>query len=188
MDKRKGIRSDFSGITIGSMTILNPTNEMGSSGRFFIGVCKCGKKAKVSSRSIRRSMNDDYNLSCRKCIYSDRKVGMSPDDIAFNNLYSMYKSGAVRTRSIEFNLSVDFFRKITKEYCYYCGSEPKQICYNSIRTGKYIYNGIDRVNPKLGYIESNCLPACGDCNIMKQSMQYDEFISKIKQIYLNICD
>lgn len=83
-----------------------------------------------------------------------------------------------------FELSEEEFRQLTKQKCYYCGDSPSQICkIKPNDTDDYIYNGIDRLNSKKGYIKGNVVPRCGMCNKMKLDFGFGDFLSKIKHIY-----
>lgn len=41
---------------------------------------------------------------------------------------------------------------------------------------------IDKVNPKLGYVEGNIVMCCRIFNAMKQNLNYDEFMNHCKEI------
>lgn len=168
----------FEGAQIGSLKILSFANKQGSSGSIWNAICLCGNKREISSKEINRGVIRKYNLSCGACEFADRKVNVSDDESAFFNLYSMYK-GSAQKRNIEFNLSKKYFLEITSQNCHYCNIKPKQICYNYTRKGKYFYNGIDRLNPEIGYLIQNCVPSCGSCNLMKQSMTFEQFIERV---------
>lgn len=105
----------------------------------------------------------------------------------FNHLYHRYKVGAKHSKRI-FNLTKKQFRKLTSSICFYCGISPYRLC-NIKQKGKfisrepYLYNGIDRINSKEGYIISNCVPCCFTCNRMKNTFDSDIFMKKVKEIY-----
>ena len=44
-------------------------------------------------------------------------------------------------------------------------------------------NGIDRVDPKIGYILSNCVSCCKDCNSIKFAQNLTEFKQMVSDIY-----
>lgn len=186
MDRRKGIKSDFSNLVVGFITINSFTGVHGKSGSEWNGNCLCGVDVVISSRTIRRAIKDNYTISCGKCDNATRQVNLTPNEIAFNNLYSMYVSSA-KTRDYDFSLTKDEFKSITQGNCFYCGIAPYQIAKNTaknkINQGYYIYNGIDRKDVNFGYVKGNCVSACGVCNIMKQSMTVDEFIKQINTIH-----
>ena len=51
--------------------------------------------------------------------------------------------------------------------------------------GDFIYNGIDRLDNKLGYEEENCVPCCYLCNRMKWSITEKDFLAQISKIFKN---
>lgn len=153
---------------------------------------KCNSKYSIKYRGKEKS-----NRLCRKCaskIASAHVIGKeSPNRLphgvaAFNSLYGAYKRNAIKYRNVSFELSKERFKELTKKSCHYCGSEPSSIrnC-DALRSkgkssGDYIYNGIDRINSSIGYVEGNIVTCCGRCNMMKNNMSIDDFFSHIKKI------
>ena len=107
-------------------------------------------------------------------------------EAGFNALFKSYMVSA-KERKRDFTLTKDEFRKLTISKCYYCGTEPNQLFGANRSNGKYKYNGIDRKDNNRGYIKENCVPCCGNCNICKGKMDYEDFILlslKIAQRFL----
>lgn len=100
----------------------------------------------------------------------------------FNLLYNGYKTHA-RSRNLEFNLTKEEFRILTKGNCNYCNIEPSSIKTRKRCNGSYIYNGVDRKDNSIGYILENCTPCCGTCNSMKSNLSLEDFKNKIISIY-----
>lgn len=99
-----------------------------------------------------------------------RKARMQGDDSRFiaSQVHYKYKAGAIK-RNLEFNLTVEYFEKHFRVNCHYCGDKLKNV-------------GFDRVKNNKGYIESNVVPCCFCCNIMKRAQSKDDFIYKCQQI------
>ncbi len=72
-----------------------------------------------------------------------------------------------------FTLSLEEFTVLTAQRCFYC-SEFSTEKENT---------GLDRVNNDIGYILTNVVPCCFDCNIMKAGLTIEEFKRKIQLIY-----
>lgn len=89
--------------------------------------------------------------------------------------YIRYITDAKR-RGREFKLSLEEFKNITNQVCFYCGK------FSSDKD----FVGIDRINNNVGYILSNSRPCCDRCNYMKQEYSTEEFLSKIKEIIINL--
>ncbi len=104
-------------------------------------------------------------------------------EAAFNKLFLVYKRNAKRYKR-DFELSKEEFRELTKQNCFYCGTEPI-IGYNADRRshGKYLYNGVDRYDNSKGYTVDNAVPCCKICNTMKSNLDVDAFRNHIKKIY-----
>lgn len=153
--------------------------------------CKiCGSR----NRWIRNNhLKRDRTISCG-CSQRDsskwksigpKKMGwrLEPGEAAFNDLYYQYKRTALQ-RNLDFSLSEQIFRDLTKQNCYYCGREPHRIKKGQGKTsGDYIYNGIDRVDNSLGYTKTNVVSCCFDCNSAKNCLSTEEFLQLIENIY-----
>lgn len=135
--------------------------------------CDCGSSPRYISGTSLRAGNATSCGCNRKLEYGKA---------AFNALYSKYKRRAISERNLNFLLSENEFEFLTSQSCYYCGVKPYQK-YSSSNNGDYIYNGIDRLNPQIGYEINNCVTACGDCNFAKQSLTHDEFLNLVERIY-----
>ncbi len=86
-------------------------------------------------------------------------------------------------RDLDFEISMDDFRKLSQQKCNYCGDAP-----NSTRKTQgdfIIINGIDRIDNKFGYTLNNCVPCCSFCNYAKRNFSKEMFYDKINKIYNN---
>lgn len=78
---------------------------------------------------------------------------------ALTLLYHKYKTRARRIKK-SFELTRIQFEKLTSSKCSYCGSPPSYL-FSGRHKGKpaskkpYVYNGIDRVDSKKGYVMLN---------------------------------
>jgi hypothetical protein len=92
-----------------------------------------------------------------------------PDgEASFNEIYGVYKSRAGK-KGFAFELTKEQFKEITSQDCFYCGKAPSHISHPGRYPGNYLYNSIDREDNSRGYILGNCIPACGDCNKMRNT-------------------
>lgn len=106
------------------------------------------------------------------------------------HLYAVYRTTA-RDRSLEFNLTLEEFRVLTSKECTYCGVSPTKTetprkLTNGTDWSDYNWNGIDRVDNKVGYIPSNCVPCCSVCNLAKRELTVQEFVAHIMRIAAHI--
>lgn len=109
-------------------------------------------------------------------------------ECAFNKLVRDLKGRANKRRWV-FNLTNERIRELTSSNCKYCGCEPSQIKNMGVKqniNGDYIYNGLDRVDSNLGYIEGNVVPCCKVCNYAKRKMSLFEFVNWINRVHNNL--
>lgn len=88
-----------------------------------------------------------------------------------SHVYSNYKSGAIR-RGFDFSLTKDEVRHIASSNCHYCGANPPAKGWN----------GIDRVDSSIGYLEWNIVPCCTLCNRMKSDLPLDIWLEHINRV------
>jgi len=84
--------------------------------------------------------------------------------------FNIYKESA-KNRNIGFDLSFDDFIEYWNKPCEYCG-----VFIDTI--------GIDRTDNSNGYISSNIMSCCADCNLTKNNSSYIEWINYIKQVVI----
>ena len=78
--------------------------------------------------------------------------------------YASYKKRAEEKFPGQAFLTKDEFHMLSNLECHYCGKEAP--------------NGIDRIDNKIGYAFSNCVPACKHCNYVKGDLSQDDFTSR----------
>jgi len=112
---------------------------------------KIKEKYRNENREILRKASRERMIEYRKTI---------------NAKYSQYKLGAKR-RGLIFELTLNEFIELTKNSCFYCGSEGF---------------GIDRLDNTIGYLKENCVPCCSICNRMKFQYSVDDFIDHCRKV------
>lgn len=111
-------------------------------------------------------------------------------------LFSDYKSHC-KFKGTSFKLDLDTFSTLVIQHCFYCGDPPTTIRRNCTVTRykgkvkKYNYvssplQGLDRLNPKKGYMPKNVVPCCPTCNYMKQSQTLSQFLKHVNKVYSNL--
>jgi len=71
-----------------------------------------------------------------------------------------------------FALDYNTFKNIVEDNCSYCGAN-----YTETKMT------IDRIDSKIGYIESNIQPCCYKCNTMKFIYSEEVFLDQVKKIF-----
>ncbi len=135
--------------------------------------CYCGKDFAPYT-----TCNNKPSQSCKECNGKQRKQEERRKGRVINYAerranyaethYAEYTRSAVK-RSLEFYLSLEEFKSIVCQPCFYCGTFTE---------GESI--GIDRFDNSKGYIVENCRPCCDTCNRMKWTFHPLFFIEKCK--------
>jgi cytochrome c5 len=104
----------------------------------------------------------------------------------FNAVWNEYVNGSQK-RKLQFDLTREQFRDLITKNCHYCDSPPSSVKLKyqaSTNWGKFVYNGIDRMDNSKGYTSSNSITCCSSCNIAKGTLSYYDFIEKARKIAL----
>lgn len=135
-------------------------------------ICDCGQIKYVRAGALKRGTTTSCGCKVRR-----------PDGIAARNLiYAQYRQKS-KMYGRDFQITVEQFEKITSHDCVYCGATPANVGVTKHDTGKFIYNGIDRIDNDKGYTLDNCAPCCETCNRAKLQMSKEEFLNWIKRVY-----
>ena len=158
-------RKNYRGQRFGKLTAIAPTSELTKQGRVLWSF-ECDCKNKV----IRNPGDQGHESACLEC------KGLKPGRASRNNVVSYYKYDAKR-KEFEFLLSDNHLDELFASNCHYCGALPSNRSFRKNNNGEFIYPGIDRINPNLGYVPSNVVPACYSCNHAKARKSYEEFVA-----------
>jgi len=90
--------------------------------------------------------------------------------ISINDNYNIYKRSA-NDKNLVFDLSFEDYEDIIRNDCHYCGFLQNRG-----------FNGIDRLDSKIGYTKENCVSSCKMCNYMKLSISENVFIKRVEHI------
>jgi hypothetical protein len=161
------------GNTYGSMVVTGQSPERGSDGSvLWVLACRvCGETILRSTGDIRRERTNCQGL-CRSEI-----ARLSP----VKHLYADYRRNAAKLGR-EFALTIEEFHGLLLNNCHYCGISPAAFRKKPGMRQGLAYNGIDRVDNKVGYVSDNCVTACRFCNMAKGQLGADEFISWLDRI------
>lgn len=177
-----GAKIDLLGQRFGRLSVVSEDGLTKSGNYKWLCICDCGVKKSIPADHLRRKFQPVTSCGC----YRDDRIrevhSPDPDSVAFRLLYGVYKKRSLKFER-ELTLTDEEFRSITSMKCHYCGTPPSMVITNKSKSGKYIYNSIDRKDSSLGYTIENSLPSCHTCNIMKMAMGYDEFLEAVRRIY-----
>lgn len=174
---------DEMGKTFGRLTVLK---RVGSNTRRYatwLCRCECGNETVVVGAELR---NKDTQ-SCG-CLLRESRVAnghgraLPKGEAALNALIRTMRASA-KKRGHTWNLTKEQVRVLTKQDCFYCGVEPRQVRRQAECYGDYIYNGLDRVDNNQGYSVENIVPCCGTCNTAKSQMTVGQFSAWVRCVY-----
>ncbi len=175
------------GNIFGKLTVLNrDESKIGAQkGSYWICQCSCGNTTSTS----RHSLINHGVVSCG-CFQKEmaRKNAKPNGESDKNSWINKYKRRA-RKNGIEFTLTDGEFFNICSQNCYYCDAPPEHKSHGyttKLDLGKFYANGIDRIDPVIGYVIYNCVPCCKICNFMKTNKNLEIFVNKVFQIADNI--
>ncbi len=130
--------------------------------------CSCGNLKTLSGIDLRGGY--------RSCGCGSRKSGTGdPRDSVLRS----YKYIA-KKRNFCWKLTDEQFDALTQGICHYCGTVPSNAW--SLARGTFIYNGIDRIDNKRGYLPENCVSCCKICNRAKLSLSYSDFMKFLERV------
>lgn len=178
-------RIDLSGKKIGKITVLNYSHshiQPSKQKRAMWDVeCECGVIKKMSTSTL----SNPKLLSCG-CEFKKRREGgfnkIQEGEANFNYIFLSYKHRA-KNKKIDFELDKESFRNIIIQKCVYCNQFGKNHRTKRSCNGKFISNGIDRIDSSKGYTKDNIVPCCKICNQMKNNLSLKDFLNHIKNIY-----
>lgn len=137
----------------------------------------CGMKLEKETKGIK----GNPVTKCQECYEKERSIeqkrSREPRNQKIENklnlavYYNKYTINASR-RNLEFTLSLEKFTTLVESPCYYCKY------MNELEA-----NGVDRIDSSIGYIDSNVVPACETCNMMKGSHAISDFAKHIVNLY-----
>ena len=178
--------TNIAGMVFNRLTVVAKATGIGNR---WDCLCACGKTTTVVGYNLVCGNTNScgcYGVDQRKKLRSWR-FKKKPGESLARTVYLRYRHAA-SSRGLSFDLDYDFFLEITQRNCFYCDGRPNNLCRAKKLRGEYLYSGLDRYDNDLGYIESNCVPCCAECNLMKSDRHGDEFLEVISKIYENYID
>lgn len=140
-------------------------------------ICDCG--------NVKLAWASHLRAGCTKscgCLYASRTSNVPAIEASIRIVVRNYKANA-KSRGIPFDLFDAKIRELLVLDCTYCGIAPSSEVTNRRGTGKFLYNGIYRVDNDLGYVEGNVVPCCTPCNIAKAQMSVSEFLAWVERVH-----
>jgi hypothetical protein len=187
-------RKDKTGKRYGNLLVIKEIQRTAKDnhGGLWLLKCDCGTEFERNGYYINKRHRSCGCLLKGRPIESFEKL-MKYENSTINFCYSHHRTNGRRKNGF---LSKEEWSKIVFLPCYYCGGidnknikkmkgYPNKIHLTEEVLKRYsvAINGVDRLDSSIGYVEGNCLPCCGMCNIMKSDHSKEVFLDKVKQIY-----
>ena len=141
--------------------------------------CDCGKEALVQQSNL--LSGGSQSCGCLSSEIVSKRMRLEPGQASTNQVLRYYQTNA-RRRGLSWELSLSDFQRLIQGSCGYCGSRDSMTAIK--HKDKIAHNGIDRVNPALGYTVENCVSCCKTCNNAKSDMTVDQFLGWLARAYV----
>ncbi len=143
------------------LTAVNKSSRKSTSGNYYWWFkCDCGGITESLPQNVVKIKNAVKSCGC---LLKSRHHGKS----WLHKMIYDYKKHAKKL-DVKYELTENEFEMFVNNCCYYCGKAPR--------------NGIDRVNPTMGYVLNNCVSCCKICNYMKRNLTKEQFLNHIHKV------
>ena len=164
---------DYTGMQVGELIAVRPTDHRRGSGIMWEWLCSCGQVRQAVANDLIQATKRGVIVRCLECNHAKTKAtGEASKNMVLHN----YKRHA-RNRGLRFLLTSGEATALFEGPCFYCGAPPSNRMEKRQANGPYIYNGIDRVDSSKDYTPENCVSCCIVCNRAKSDMSFEEFIT-----------
>lgn len=173
-----GCDQDWTGKKFGMLTVIRKVSGLGNHASKILCLCDCGNEKIIWGGSLHQG-----TVKSCGCLR-----GRTEEHSCLTIVMSYYKTHAKR-RNLEFLLNREEFEAMALSPCYYCNSGFSNVVNRKTKmqgTLSISYNGIDRIDNKIGYNKNNCFPCCKKCNMMKGSMEFNDWKEHMSKILSNL--
>ncbi|NJO48086.1 MAG: hypothetical protein HC840_00055 [Leptolyngbyaceae cyanobacterium RM2_2_4] len=153
--------------------------------------CECGNTYATRYSNLRNGTTTSCGCFTKEKMTNAR---LGPPGFASFRIYQNKYIRTAKKRGLEWKLTEEDFKEIVGKDCFWCGAAPAlRSPYNSpsirktaskraIEQSWIAVNGIDRVNNSLGYLKSNSVPCCTECNLAKLDRTAKQFFEHCKRV------
>ena len=181
---------DLTGRQFGRLTVMYRSGKDRQSKPVWKCRCVCGNEKEVRAKSLRaghvQSCGCYQREVARRAVITAIGAVRLPFGVsAARCVIQRYKRDAAE-RGTDWDLPEEAAVALMQQPCFYCGIKPMQRATANKGHGFFLYNGIDRIDPKGAYTVSNTRPCCRRCNTAKLDMTQEEFKEWLKRAYSNL--
>lgn len=170
------------GRKFGRLILVGPAGRLTDGSIKYTCKCVCGAIHCVAGTVLRKGLS----RSCG-CLVKENKGGIpfaDREQPAVNSVIDAYKRNASK-RGLEWALTDAICIEIFRSPCTYCGSPPSNNAYKLRKYAlpvQFQYNGIDRIDSDIGYVENNVVACCFICNRAKRDLSVKAFQTWLDRI------
>ena len=153
--------------------------------------CDCGTIKIVKQDYLQQN----HTKSCG-CLNNEKRSERARNMYSKNTKFHPMEASARsvwRKRYKDGGLEFGDFLELSQKICEYCGgfqsnsvniaNTDRNSSQYAKDNGKFLYNGLDRIDSNLPHTKENCVPCCKHCNYAKRDRTLEEFKSWIINIY-----
>lgn len=166
------------GRTFGKLSVLSLARSDARHRKYYLCKCTCGNDKVVNGASLVSGNTKSCGCLSREARAATRLPGNASEITA---VILGYKRHA-KARGYVWGLSREQVEDLIKRSCVYCGTEPSNIKSTKNTIAPLLYNGIDRVDNRIGYVPDNVAPCCAQCNRAKGTLSAAEFVGWANRI------
>ena len=167
---------DITGQKFGIWIVIKKVKVPNITRAMFFCKCECGTEEIISGKRLRKGKTKSCGCNKRKKTKEERFK---------TTMFAIYKRRS-KYKKFGFNLTKKEILELSEQNCYYCGKKPNN--FYTVHEDTFYYSGLDRINNNIGYISTNVVPCCKQCNQAKSNLtqkQFEDHVLKIAK-HLNI--
>jgi len=162
----------------GRLTVIRRMPNDKNYNTMWLCKCDCGNETTVCASNLKQG----NTKSCGCLNRENNSHPLTPGLSSMRNVITSYKYSA-KKKGLDWKLTEEQFKELAQQDCYYCGAKPSNILDRKDCSGRYIYNGLDRIDNTKGYTIDNVVPCCKVCNYRKKAATLEEFKDWIERVY-----
>lgn len=177
----KASEKSLVGQKLGRLIVIERVRDKNTKTTYYVCRCDCGVMKCIQYANLTPA-NKKATRSCgclQKELLSKRtRKGLGHS--VKTSVWNYYRRNAV-SRELEWKLTKEQFVELIMGACHYCGivgrTETTQKYKDTLR-----HNGVDRLENDKGYTVENSVTACRVCNIAKNVLSAEAFVTWARQL------
>ncbi len=180
--------NDLTGCKIGKLSVIGISDTRNKHNRVMWDcICDCGNKKSIPADMLNKTLRGQTGSKSCGCLRNNAHNKIKDRfEACYKQIYNSTIIKRSKLKGWEDYIDFDLFKELSNKHCNYCGDAPNNFLTDRLDVEfKVEYSGIDRINSNIGYIKSNVIPCCKNCNTAKNVLTQSEFKDLITKIYNN---